>query len=577
MSDYLSAERCCDLVMKGGITSGILYPPAICKIAEDFHLVGIGGTSAGAIAACTAAAAEYRRRQFNDGSGFDMLRQLPIELGEPGKLLGLFRPDQATRKLHKLMLEAMDLKNRSWFAKKRIRLKLLWTLMRRNKKLRPWVDNGFGLCSGMACGNLPDASDIAPLTEWLAETIDRIAGKDNAQPLTFGDLRHAKIPAKLADTLVGMEKRSIDLRAVTTCITFGRPYELPLDEGGKIFAFDEAVWRTLFPKYVVDYLVSESHKIPSQELKRDGLLPLPIGDALPVIVAARMSLSFPGLFTLIPLFAANYEAEGNPLRQVWFSDGGITSNLPIHRFDALFPRWPTLGINLQYADAKGRIERAGIDENLTYMIKRHGDGTRDLWHDFAGADTSVGKLLGFAMGIFRSAQVWHDNSYLRLPGYRDRVVEIWLHSDEGGLNLDMPKPTIDKLVARGEAAGTRLCQRFNGQPAEDEVNWDGHRWTRLRSVMAGLATSLYRFKRSAQHPMPGDATLTDLLGSLDAPPYYRFSSAQHAAVKSTIEEIIKLVDHMQATAVCGKDEEQQSRPFCGGPRPSVEVGSRAPI
>ncbi len=55
MPDYDQADRCCDLVMKGGITSGILYPPAICRIAERFHLVGIGGTSAGAIAACAPA------------------------------------------------------------------------------------------------------------------------------------------------------------------------------------------------------------------------------------------------------------------------------------------------------------------------------------------------------------------------------------------------------------------------------------------------------------------------------------------------------------------------------------------
>ena len=51
MHQQANPTRCCDLVMKGGITSGVLYPPAICAIAEKFYLVGIGGTSAGAIAA----------------------------------------------------------------------------------------------------------------------------------------------------------------------------------------------------------------------------------------------------------------------------------------------------------------------------------------------------------------------------------------------------------------------------------------------------------------------------------------------------------------------------------------------
>jgi predicted acylesterase/phospholipase RssA len=50
-------DRFCDLVMKGGITSGIVYPPAIAKLAREYRFKNIGGTSAGAIAAAVAAAA----------------------------------------------------------------------------------------------------------------------------------------------------------------------------------------------------------------------------------------------------------------------------------------------------------------------------------------------------------------------------------------------------------------------------------------------------------------------------------------------------------------------------------------
>lgn len=63
MSAYLEADRICDLVMKGGITSGVVYPPAIDRISKRFWLSGIGGTSAGAIAAALAAAAELSRRK----------------------------------------------------------------------------------------------------------------------------------------------------------------------------------------------------------------------------------------------------------------------------------------------------------------------------------------------------------------------------------------------------------------------------------------------------------------------------------------------------------------------------------
>ena len=47
----------CDLIMKGGITSGVVYPLAIVELAQKYRFKNIGGTSAGAIAAAAAAAA----------------------------------------------------------------------------------------------------------------------------------------------------------------------------------------------------------------------------------------------------------------------------------------------------------------------------------------------------------------------------------------------------------------------------------------------------------------------------------------------------------------------------------------
>jgi len=38
--------RFCDIVMKGGITSGIVYPAAVVEIAKDFVFKNVGGTSA---------------------------------------------------------------------------------------------------------------------------------------------------------------------------------------------------------------------------------------------------------------------------------------------------------------------------------------------------------------------------------------------------------------------------------------------------------------------------------------------------------------------------------------------------
>ena len=123
-----------------------------------------------------------------------------------------------------------------------------------------------------------------------------------------------------------------------------------------------------------------------------------------MLVATRMSLSFPLLISAVPLHEpARRERRCEPVadaepprdntnvadsmegltsggqscgpvitafRVCWFSDGGISSNFPIHLFDAALPRWPTFGINLVYAqpadavsvvaegDAHARAEQA---------------------------------------------------------------------------------------------------------------------------------------------------------------------------------------------------------------------------
>jgi len=118
------ADRFCDLVMKGGITSGVVYPRAIRRLSEHYRFRGIGGTSAGAIAAAITAAAEYQRRE-NNGSreGFNLLGSLPEELGSEikkgkYKLLSLFQPQPATRRLFAVLVRTLNkssTKNR-WFS-----------------------------------------------------------------------------------------------------------------------------------------------------------------------------------------------------------------------------------------------------------------------------------------------------------------------------------------------------------------------------------------------------------------------------------------------------------------------------
>ena len=108
-----AGRRFCDLVMKGGITSGIVFPTAVARLSTQYRFRNIGGTSAGAIAAAGAAAAEFRRStdRTNPGYGFAELARLPEFLGQRpdgrhSRLFDLFQPEPAVRR-HFAILAAM--------------------------------------------------------------------------------------------------------------------------------------------------------------------------------------------------------------------------------------------------------------------------------------------------------------------------------------------------------------------------------------------------------------------------------------------------------------------------------------
>ena len=46
--NYEDPKLVCNLVMKGGITSGIVYPPVVDELAKNYRFDHIGGASAGA-------------------------------------------------------------------------------------------------------------------------------------------------------------------------------------------------------------------------------------------------------------------------------------------------------------------------------------------------------------------------------------------------------------------------------------------------------------------------------------------------------------------------------------------------
>ena len=501
-NDFANPTADCDLIMKGGITSGVVYPLAIVELAKHFRLAHVGGTSAGAIGAAAAAAAEYGR----SGGGFKRLAEVPNELGK--KLFGLFQPSPALKPIYDIAVACIG--NGS-FKVAKVVLAALWgfryyallgalpglivlaiawcypglaivllgllTMLIGIFAAVGFVgycrvshgipDNNFGICPGKT---QPEYSTDG-LTNWLADLIDGIAGRDPTKdPLTFGDLEPT-------------EGKKITLRMMTTNLTMKRPYSLPFNTG--VFAFRLSDFEKLFPERVTHYLAQHCEKAKDPG-EYDDLFMFPT-DRLPLVVAARMSLSFPLLICAVPLYARDFTLRpeyAKKWRKNVFSDGGISSNFPIHFFDRMLPNSPTFAITLDDFDEKRvpeRLDKLNPDDPGVRVwlpdTKHAGSGLLIPSLPFSG-------ILGFLSTIVDAAKDWQDSLQSTLAGYRDRIVHVGLKSDEGGLNLSMPTSLVAKLSQYGAQAGLDLRTEFD---------LSEHRWRRFLVAMDDLGKTLSHF------------------------------------------------------------------------------------
>jgi hypothetical protein len=143
-------------------------------------------------------------------------------------------------------------------------------------------------------GKTQPGNSTPGLSDWLADKIDDIAGRDpkTDPPLTFGDLSPAG----------GTAAHKITLRMMTTNLTLRRPYSLPFTEANKrIYAFRLADFERLFPARITSYLTAHCEKVEGAAGEYGDLYKFPEPESLPLIVATRMSLSFPLLFCAVPL------------------------------------------------------------------------------------------------------------------------------------------------------------------------------------------------------------------------------------------------------------------------------------
>jgi predicted acylesterase/phospholipase RssA len=621
-------DRFCDVVMEGGITSGIIYASAASELAKHYRFRNVGGSSIGAFAAAVTAAAEYSRR-YDRPEGFTFLAGLPDELkkqdgdGRTG-LRNLFMPQKGTRRLFEVFLATIGhtklrrglpyglvaALRQYWLhvffgllaaafltlgPLEVFRLGLAqpeapspgWNVVASTVVLLMtfaicvvlavlagivWdflvgvVPNGFGLCRGWSAEESHNERDLAAYLH------------GEGVPLTFKDLWEAPDPPTSMLGFVGSEKaqRSINLEVYATNLAHSRPYRFPLDDAddmGRLF-FRLEDMQDYFPKPILLHLAAHARPYqpksdfdPPADERTEQYLEVP-QEHLPIAVAARLALSFPFLISAVPLWAIDYEAPKRAKKRFskcWMSDGGLCSNFPIHLFDSFLPKWPTFGISLHTRDKFW--ERKAV-----WLPKRHMQGRADLWHRIEGG--SFSQLTGFLLGLWTATWRWNDMTMMRMPGVRDRVVRIFLEDNEGGVNIKMTPENIAKLA---DVYGRDAAQAFVKKFAEARsYGWLEHRWVRFNRLLIALREQIEGFEFSAmlkQHAEPMDiqiaasryvAPLRGPRKAKDLQPSETCLDADQALELKTL--LVALTNLEAAFRKAGNH-----RPYKAVPRPSLRV------
>ncbi|WP_117309284.1 patatin-like phospholipase family protein [Stenotrophomonas sp. G4] len=579
------AAKYCDLVMKGGITSGIVYPNAVLALAREYRFKSIGGTSAGAIAAAVAAAAAYgdrrqqRGEQLPGDAGYGGLSAVSAQLSRRGFIYRLFQPAAGARAAYRLLVVLTG--NAGWPRKLLclaiavfqiaplevlVSLALLlglgwwgggWSGVAATllpsllcaygagvaaaalRVARVARRNLLGLCSGLSRN-----AGRPALTEWLHESLQQLSGKPMDAPLTFADLHDAPRYAGEPDS-----PHAITLQMITTCVSHNEPRTLPL--GGAQFWFLREEFEQLFPASVVQWMVDRAG--PPREVEGRNYYHLPQGASLPVLVATRMSLSFPLLISAVPLHEPSRRErrceptstaadEGGQnvadsmegltsagqscgpvitaFRICWFSDGGISSNFPIHLFDAAMPRWPTFAINLVYPQRPEPVEREGDSrqalERSVFLPTENRHGWQRHYQSIA-TPLAAGELGRFLFAVVATMQNWRDLLQARAPGYRDRIVHVSLQGDEGGMNLDMPQEVLTRIADKGSLAGARFCS----------FSFENHYWIRWRNLASAYQRYTLEIARTddpAQQVLAYRAAYAMVATGTPPPPSYKLGS-----------------------------------------------------
>lgn len=491
---------------------------------------------------------------------------------------------------------------------------------------------GFGMCTGMRAEGDPNIS----LIEWLHEGIQKSAQLQLHRPLTFGELWRTpggpEIQAGVNDP------RSIDLRMITTCLSQGRIYELPQKNEDAPILFRLSELKDFFPASVIDHLRKHSlrfdintnalikkrfderrraardtdpdidtkirncqsklenlfnqpepgqaHSVNASAVISFDIRVLPAAD-LPIVVAARMSMSCPILFQAVPFLGFNFDthAEDMEVVRLWFSDGGIGSNFPINIFDQAIPKWPTLGLKLLDESPRLNSKREAL---LTYLPFFHYLGAEDNLifprdqqaFAYPGKPRTWGTFIQFLFSIYTSAKDGSDQSYLRTPSLRNRVVRVYMNNRSGNaLNLQISPDVINWLgckvgVQGGKNAADAYLADLDNDKYRDFVNlWQDHRWVRMRMLIDGLRKFLngagLAVNSNVLTGAPGAQTLREQIEEAKNSPQLRSLTDTESAL--TIDQAAELNAALDAIIALEKQLAALDLPQAYTPTPQSEL------
>ncbi|MFQ3666193.1 MAG: hypothetical protein SNJ79_09230 [Sphingomonadaceae bacterium] len=512
----------CDLVMRGGATSGLVYPGTLVTLAERYRFRCIGGASAGAIAAGIAAAAEIGRRSGSYPNVYpDLVGKVSEELGAivdgESRLKTLFHPSTAMRPVMEIAWATLEKGPVD-----RLLVRYLARVTGRTLRAAAATAAAVGLTGAilgamvatalagagsgpfliacllmllgaatLAAAALPFwfargsfVSDLGtPLSDLAASgfglcpgvnpDVDASSTREMADRGGFADWMHATIqraagrevtdPPVAVSDLWGTSDpwapdRRVDLVLTTTNLTQQLPHQFPFLERSSSFLY-------FAPQDLANALPASviehllERRDPAFDIEQDGVWYHRLPRPADLPVLLGVRLSMSFPFLISAVKLHECAA---------FRTGSATR-------PHLAPCWfSDGGITSNFPVATfdaplparptfcinlADLPRNDPDRaNRVRMVNNNSEGVRAPLR----SDMSQGGLVTFLGAIVDTARNGRENEQMTLPSQRDRIVTVLLDPDkEGGLNLNMQEATLKQLSAWGAEAGTKLVQRFH--------------------------------------------------------------------------------------------------------------------